>query len=297
MKTIFTLLLTCIFFVIGVGIALSTVYVDDMGRKVDIPPTPGRIVSLAPSITETLYYLNLGGRIVGVTEFSNYPFEAKGKPNVGSYINLNIEKIISLKPDLIIAIADGNKKGAVDTLERLGYSVYAINPRCVKDIFRTIENIGKITGCTDRAKRLINGLKSRVTYIESRTKWTERPKVFFQIGINPVVTVGKNTYHNDLITMAGGLNIAGKDKTKYPQYSLEEILLNTPDIIIISSMYRGGGFERNKKNWMKWKNIPAVKNGRIYIIDSDLVDHPSPRIIDGLEELARMIHPRLFNSR
>ena len=294
MKTILTSLFVCIFVIMGVDTVLPAVYMDEMGRRVDIPSLPQRIVSLAPSITETLYSLNLGERIVGVTEFSNYPDEAKRKPNVGSYINLNIEKIISLKPDLIIAIADGNKKESVDTLERLGYSVYAINPRCVKDIFQTIDNIGKITGCFGRAGRLIKELKSRVNYIESRIKGIEMPRVFFQIGINPVVTVGKDTFHNDLIKMAGGLNISGNEKAKYPRYSMEEILLNTPDIIIISSMDRGGGFDRKKREWMKWKSIPAVKNGRIYVIDSDLVDHPSPRIIDGLEELSRLIHPELF---
>ncbi|MEW6615385.1 MAG: cobalamin-binding protein [Thermodesulfobacteriota bacterium] len=294
MKTIITSFFACIFVIMGVGTAFPATYVDEMGRRVDIPSDPKRIVSLAPSITETLYFLNVGKRIVGVTEFSSYPDEAKRKPNVGSYINLNIEKIISLKPDLIIGIADGNKKESVDTLERLGYSVYAINPRCVKDVFQTIYNIGRITGCVGRANRLINELKNRVNYVESRTRGIERPRVFFQIGINPVVTVGKDTFHNDLIKMAGGLNVSGSDKVKYPQYSMEQILLNAPDIIIISSMQRGGGFERKKKEWMKWKNIPAVKNGRIYIIDSDLVDHPSPRIIDGLEELARLIHPRLF---
>ncbi|HCX88990.1 MAG TPA: cobalamin-binding protein [Deltaproteobacteria bacterium] len=294
MKVIYTSLLICIFVLVSVDTVLPAVYVDEMGRRVDIPSPPQRIVSLAPSITETLYYLNLGKRIVGVTEFSNYPDEARRKPKVGSYINLNIEKIISLKPDLIIAIADGNKKESVDALERLGYSVYAINPRCVKDVFRTIVNIGKITDCVDRANKLIKELKSRINYIESRTRGIERPRVFFQIGINPVVTVGKDTFHNDLIKMAGGLNISGNEKAKYPRYSMEEVLLNTPDIIIISSMDRGGGFDRKKREWMKWKSIPAVKNGRIYVIDSDLVDHPSPRIIDGLEELSRLIHPELF---
>lgn len=294
MKTILTSLFACIFVIMGVDTVLPAVYVDEMGRKVDIPSAPQRIVSLSPSITETLYYLNLGERIVGVTEFSNYPDEAKKKPKVGSYINLNIEKIISLKPDLIIAIADGNKKESVDALERLGYSVYAVNPRCVKDIFRTIGNIGKITGCISSANTLIKGMKNRINYVESRTKGIGRPRVFFQIGINPVVTVGKDTFHNDLINMAGGLNISGNEKAKYPRYSMEEILLNAPDIIIISSMDRGGGFDRKKREWMRWKSIPAVKNRKIYIIDSDLVDHPSPRIIDGLEEMARLIHPELF---
>jgi iron complex transport system substrate-binding protein len=295
MKPVITSVLTCILVLVNVAVAFEATYVDEMGRKVDIPSNPQRIVSLAPSITETLYFLNLGERIVGVTEFSDYPDEAKTKPKVGSYINLNIEKIISLRPDLIIGIADGNKKETVNALERLGYIVYVVNPRHVQDIFDTIKNIGKITGCEKRANRLVGKLMSRVNYIESRTKDMRKPRVFFQIGINPVVTVGKYTFHNDLIRMAGGLNISGEEQVKYPKYSMEEILLKAPDIIIISSMHRGGGFARKKEEWTNWKNIPAVKNGRIYVIDSDLIDHPSPRIIDGLEKLARLIHPELFN--
>ena len=289
-------ILLCIFILVLMrgASASQTTYIDEMGREVNIPVNPKRIVSLAPSITETLYFMDLGDRVVGVTQFSNYPEEANTKPKVGSYININIEKIISLKPDLIIAIADGNKKASVDTLQRLGYSVYAVNPKCVSDIFKTIENIGKITGCAVKAGNLVTGLRKRSDYIEKTTKDIQRPRVFIQIGINPIITVGKETFHNDLIRMAGGYNISGHEKAKYPQYSIEEVLLNAPDIIIISSMHRGGGFERRKQEWMHWKNIPAVSNGSICVIDSDLIDHPSPRIVDGLEELARLIHPEVF---
>jgi len=294
LKHALTSLFLLVFIILGFDPAFPATYVDEMGRKVEVPPDPKRIVSLAPSITEILYSLSLGERIAGVTEFSNYPDMAKSKPKVGTYISLNIEKIVSLEPDLIIAIADGNKKESVDTLERLGYSVYAVNPRCVQDILKTIENIGDITNCGDRAGRLVYELKSRIDYVESRTKEIKGPGVFVQIGINPIITVGRDTFHNDMITMAGGFNISGHEKAKYPQYNMEEILLKSPDIIIISSMHRGGGFERKKEEWKNWKNIPAVRNGRIYIIDSDLIDHPSPRIVDGLEELARLIHPELF---
>jgi iron complex transport system substrate-binding protein len=293
-KAIFTFLFMCILVLMLGASAFQATYIDEMGREVNIPVNPKRIVSLAPSITETLYFMDLGDRVVGVTQFSNYPEEAKTKPKVGSYININIEKIISLKPDLIIAIADGNKKESVDTLQRLGYSVYAVNPKGVPDIFKTIENIGKITGCAIKAGNLVAGLRKRTYHIENTTKDINRPKVFIQIGINPIITVGKETFHNDLIRMAGGYNISGHEKAKYPQYSIEEVLLNAPDIIIISSMHRGGGFERRKEEWLRWKNIPAVSNGRICVIDSDLIDHPSPRIVDGLEELARLIHPEVF---
>jgi iron complex transport system substrate-binding protein len=293
-KVMFISLWVCAFVLLGVDTAFEATYVDEMGRKMDIPHNPEKIVSLAPSITETLCFLNLGERIVGVTQFSNYPEESKTKAKVGSYINLNVEKIVSLNPDLIIGIADGNKKESVDILEAFGYPVYAVNPRCVKDIFRTIENIGEITGSMDRARELVGELRNRMHMVETRTRGAKIPRVFFQIGINPLITVGKNTFHNDLTRMAGGVNISGEEKERYPRYSLENVLLKAPEVIIISSMHRGGGFDRKKEEWMKWKSLPAVKNERIYIIDSDLVDHPSPRIIDGLEELARLIHPELF---
>ena len=293
-RTVFVFFILCIFLVLDKNTASPGTYVDEMGREVDVPSAPERIVSLAPSITETLFHLNLGDRVAGVTEFSNYPDAARKKPKVGSYINLNVEKIVSLNPDLVIAIADGNKKESVGALDRLGLSVYAVNPKCVHDILKTIENIGEITGCKDRAGKLVEELKSRMDYILSHTKDINRPRVFLQIGINPIVTVGRDTFHNDLISMAGGFNISGNEKTKYPQYSLEEILVRSPDIIVISSMHRGGGFERKKEEWTRWKNIPAVKNERIYIIDSDLLDHPSPRIVDGLEALAEIIHPEVF---
>ena len=289
-------LLVCIFVLLGVDTSFEATYIDEMGRKLDIPPNPQRIVSLAPSITETLYFLNLGERIVGVTQFSNYPEDSKDKTRVGSYINLNVEKIISLNPDLIIGIADGNKKGSIDALEEFGYPVYAVNPGCVKDVFRTIANIGEITGCLDRTRDLVSELIKRTHYVEACMRGVERPRVFFQIGINPLITVGKNTFHNYLMMMAGGVSISGEEKTKYPQYSVEYVLTKAPEIIIISSMHRGGDFDRKKEEWMKWKSIPAVKNERIYIIDSDIVDHPSPRIVDGLEELARLIHPELFKE-
>ena len=294
LKTAFFLLYVFFLFFVGVGDVFSATYIDEMGREVEISKFPMRIVSLAPSITETLFYLNLGDRVAGVTEFSNYPESAKTKVKVGSYINLNVEKIVSLIPDLIIAIADGNKKESVEALERLGLSVYAVNPKCVHDILKTIKNIGEITGRKFMADTLVDGLKKRIDYIERHVKDASRPRVFLQIGINPIMTVGKNTFHNDLLRMAGGSNISGDEKTKYPQYSVEEVLIRSPDIIIISSMHRGGGFERKKEEWTRWKNIPAVKNDRIHIVDSDLLDHPSPRIVDGLEALAKIIHPEFF---
>jgi len=266
-------------------------YIDETGRKVNIPPSPKRIVSLAPSVTETLFALGLDEEIVGVTTFSDYPEAARSKSCVGSYVSISLEKVVSLSPDLIIGTADGNKIETVEQLERVGFPVYMINPSNLDEIFKMVLDIGRVTGKENEAKKLVCNLRERVRIVVSQTAGLKKPKVFFQIGIDPIVTVSSNTLHNELITLAGGINISGNEATKYPRYSIEEIIVRKPEIIIVSSMKRGEDFDRIRDKWKRWKNIPAVKNNRIHIFNSDLTDHPSPRIVDGLEELAKIIHP------
>jgi iron complex transport system substrate-binding protein len=268
-------------------------YIDETGREVNIPPSPKRIVSLAPSITETLFALGLGEEIVGVTTFSDYPEAAKSKPRVGSFVNISLERVVSLNPDLIIGTADGNKKETIEQLERIGFPVYMINPASLEEIFEMILDIGSITGKDNIATGLVRTLRERVSTVVSQTTSFKKPKVFFQIGIDPIVTVGRDTLHNKLIELGGGINISGGQTAKYPRYSIEEIIIRKPEIIIVSSMKRGEDFDRIRDTWKRWKNIPAVKNNRIYIFDTDLTDHPSHRIVDGLEAMARIIHPEV----
>jgi iron complex transport system substrate-binding protein len=268
-------------------------YIDETGRDVNIPPSPKRIVSLAPSITETLFALGLDEEIVGVTTFSDYPEAAKSKPRVGSFVNISLERVVSLNPDLIIGTADGNKKETIEQLERIGFPVYMINPASLEEIFEMILDIGSITGKDNMATGLVRTLRKRVSTVVSQTTSLKKPKVFFQIGIDPIVTVGRDTLHNKLIELGGGINISGGQTAKYPRYSIEEIIVRKPEIIIVSSMKRGEDFDRIRNTWKRWKNIPAVKNNRIYILDTDLTDHPSHRIVDGLEAMARIIHPEV----
>ncbi|MEA3487346.1 MAG: cobalamin-binding protein [Thermodesulfobacteriota bacterium] len=276
--------------------AHADVYIDEMGRRVTIPSRPERIISLAPNITEILFALDLGEEIVGVTMFSDYPEAAGSKPKVGSFVNVSLEKVASLNPDLIIGTADGNRKETVEQLEQIGFPVYVINPGSFKGILETTLNIGTITGREKQAKEVVSGLRQRINAVVSLTENLKRPRVFFQVGINPVVTVGRNTIHNKLIELAGGVNIYGDVMTRYPRCGMEEVVARKPDIIIVSSMKRGGNFPRIKNKWMKWKNIPAVKNDRIYIIESNLIDHSSPRIVDGLEKFVEIIHPEVKNQ-
>ena len=290
-KTYFLLPLLILFFFPSAVNAEE--YIDEVGRKVNIPHCPKRIVSLAPSITETLFALGLDKEIVGVTMFSDYPEAARSKPKIGSFINISLEKVVSLNPDLVIGTTDGNRKETIGQLERVDLPVYVVNPETFEEIFCMILNIGKITGREKEAKAVVRNLQKRIKSVISLTKNLKKPGVFFQIGINPIVSVGRDTLHNKLIELAGGLNVTGDVMIKYPRCSIEDVIVKKPDIIIVSSMKRGEYFPRVRDGWKKWKNIPAVENDRIDIIKSDLIDHSSPRIVDGLEKLAGIIHPEV----
>ena len=272
---------------------LCATFKDSLGREVELAQEPERIVSLAPNITEILYFLGLGDRVVGVTRFSYYPPEAKKKPKVGSYINLNVEKIISLSPDLVIGTVDGNEQGIVDILTKAHIQVFVVKGRNIGQIIETIVELGHVCGIPKKARSLAAGLNERVDKIVKKTRSHKRPLVFLQINLRPIMTANRDSFLHDLIGLAGGINMAGDKSITYPTIGLEEIIKRKPEVIIISSMERGGRFEKARQEWLKWTSIPAVINNRVHLIDSDLIDRPSPRIIDGLEAMARIIHPEL----
>jgi len=288
-RVIFTL---CLIIGLGsAGPAFGSTFKDSLGRVITLEGEPGRIIALAPSITEILYYLGLGDRVVGVTRFSSYPTEAVGKPKVGSYIKLNVEMILSLRPDLVIGTKDGNEPGIVDLLEQAGIGVFIVNPRNVQEVIETIATIGQVCGITEKARYRAQELEKRLSLVVKKTASEEKPLVFLQINLKPVMTVNRNTFHNDLIRLSGGRNMSADASITYPRISIEEVIRRKPDVILVSSMERGGRYERARQEWMKWHSIPAVKNNRVHLIDSDLIDRPSPRIIDGLESMARLVHP------
>jgi iron complex transport system substrate-binding protein len=268
---------------------------DALGREVYLQRPPERIIPLAPNLTEILYALGLGDRVVGVTNHCNYPPEASLKPRVGSYINLNVEKIISLSPDLAIGTVDGNERIILDLLEQANIKVFFVNPRSVRQVIDTILNLGRLCGAQGNAQVLAGKLTKRVDHVLERTFSKEKPLVFLQIQIQPIMTVNKNTVHHDLIRLAGGRNMAAEEPVTYPRISMEEVIQKKPEVILISSMEMGGRFEKARQDWLRWTSIPAVQNKRVYLIDSDLIDRPSPRLIDGLEIMARYIHPEAFD--
>jgi iron complex transport system substrate-binding protein len=215
---------------------------------------------------------------------------------VGSYVNLNIEKIVSLKPDLIIGTYGGNPKATVLRLEQLGFPVYVTRTETAAEMLSMIEDIGAITYTSQKAGVLANTLRERIDAVISKVKNAHHPLVFLEINAKPLITTGAGSFQHEVITLAGGRNLAADSTARYPQYSIEDVVKKGPDIILISTMDRAGLFEKQKARWMRWENIPAVRNNRIHFIDSDLVDRASPRIVDGLEEMARLIHPTLFQK-
>lgn len=269
--------------------------VDDMGRNVVIDREPQRIVSLAPSNTEILFALNLGERIVGVTEYCDYPQEANNKEKIGGFSTPNIEKVISLNPDLVIATSMHQK--AVEELDRLGVPVIVLFPKKVSDVLENITLIGRATGQEDVAEGLVKDLKARMDAVTDKTgKIPEgkRPRVYYEVWHDPLITAGPDTFVDDLITLAGGINIAGDSKTSYPEISLEVVIQKDPQIFIYS--HHGNSRQEIEQIYSRqnWQDISAIKNKRVYIIDQNLVQRATPRLIDGLEELAKMLHPDLF---
>lgn len=273
--------------------AAAGTVIDQLERRVIVPDNPARVISLAPSITEIVFALKQESRLKGVTRYSDYPAEAKKLPRIGSYVRLDIERIVALKPDLCIATKDGNPKTIIDRLASLNIPVYVVNPRNLDTILATILEIGAILNAGPKAKTLTTGMRTRIQRVVSQVaQATHRPRVFFQIGISPIVSAGSDTFIHELIEIAGGTNLA-QGRLAYPRFSTEQVLALEPEVFIITSMARQAVFEQVKAEWRRWPNIPAVRDERIFIVDSNLFDRPSPRLVSGLELLVRLIHPEL----
>jgi len=270
--------------------------IDQMGRSVVVPEDPRRVVALAPSITEIVYALGREDRLVGVTRFSDFPPAAKHLPRVGSYVHLDLERIVALAPDLCIAAKDGNPKAVIQRLEALQIPVYAVNPVDLAAIGETILEVGGLLNARLAAQSLVAEMNTRITAVKDRVAaTTHRPRVFFQIGISPIVSVGSGTFIHELITMAGGTNVAA-GALPYPRFSREETIALAPEIVIITSMDRNESFLKAQAEWQQWPEIPAARDRRIHLVDSDLFDRASPRLVDGLELLVGLLQPELAQA-
>ncbi len=298
MKSIFlhsvALLLAGVFLLAG-DVAARQV-TDGIGRQIHVPENPVRVVALAPSITEVVFALGQEHRLVGVSQFSDFPQEALRLPQVGSYIKPDIERIIVLNPDICIAVKDGNPRAVADRLESLRIPVYAVDPLDLEAIMTMVVQIGDLLNAGDRARTIVTEMKIRIDRVRELVMKTEqRPGVFFQIGVSPIVSVGKGTFIHELIQMAGGKNLCA-GYSSYPRLSREQVVAMLPDVLIITTMHRDVSLDQVKAEWAGWSQIPAVRDNRFAIVDSNIFDRPTPRQVDALEKLVRVIHPELFKD-
>ena len=273
--------------------------VDDLDRTINIDEIPQRIISLAPSNTEILFALGLGDRMVGVTEYCNFPEAAIAKPKVGGFSTVDIEKVVSLEPDLVLA-TQIHSKTAIPALEKLGITALALAPGSLDEVINDISLVGKITGQDKQASQLVDSLRTRIEAIASRTQNLapgQRPRVLYLTWHDPLITAGTETLVDDIISKAGGQNIA-YDISGHKAIALETVIHRDPQVII-ASIGMGTGEDlpwQYAKNEPRLKNTEALLNDRVYKIDGDLAHRAGPRIVNALEQMAQFIHPELFEE-
>ncbi|KQB92762.1 ABC transporter substrate-binding protein [Geobacillus sp. 47C-IIb] len=267
---------------------------DGLGEEVTIKAEPQKIVSLIPSNTEIAYALGLGEKIVGVSDFDNYPDDVKTKTKVGS-MEFNVEKIISLKPDLVLAHASSahNAKDGLQQLKDAGITVLVINSATsFNDVYASIKLIGQATGTADKAEQVIHDMKAKLAQMKEKAKQIPADKqvnVWVEVEPPPqLYTAGKGTFMDEMLQVISARNVAG-DLEGWPMVTEEQAVAYKPDVIITTY----SGAEQVLKR-TAWKDVPAVKNKRVYDVNTDLVSRPGPRLVEGVEELAKAIYPDVF---
>lgn len=261
---------------------------DELGRKITVPDHPHRVVCLAPSITDTVYELGGGADVVGITDYTKYPPEAAKKPSVGGVINPSLEKLASLHPDLVLAIADLNGPELIRAIEQMGFPVFVVQPHGVEGIYHSIETIGAVINQPQGAATLIMQLRSREHAVRQRVAGQKTPSVFFLLWADPVITAGHGAFVTELIEIAGGNSITKELANEWPRVSLETLISRQPEYVILE---KGSPITlETLQKQAGWRNLDAIAKGRILYVD-DRINNPSPLALDALEDLARQLHP------
>ena len=272
---------------------------DDLGREVSLAARPARIVSLAPAITEVLFAVGAGPQVVGVTEFCNYPPEAQeGREVVGGFTaeSMSVEKIIALKPDLVFAEGAAHAPVA-GALQAAGVRVFNFDPKDFAGIYANILAAGALTGNASQAGQVVADMQARVakvTAIAASIPEDQRVKVFYEVWDEPLMTAGPATFIGQVVEMAGGLNIFADVQEQYPTISAEAVVARAPQMIVGPSTHVDGLTVEKIAGRPGWASLPAVKDGRVAIVDGDIISRGGPRLADALEAVAREIYPERF---
>ncbi len=258
---------------------------DDRGVSVRLAAAPGRVVSLAPNLTEIVFLLGQEEKLVGVTRYCDYPPRAASLPRIGGIVDPDVERIVAAAPDLVLCTTDGNPKERVRILEEMGIPCFAVGPQNLDAIFETIERIGRLLGVPERGRREAESLRIRAERV-SRVRREPSPRVLFVVSTSPVIAAGSGTFLDELVRTSGGRNAAGGFSGRYPRLSVEDLLEAGPDIILVAAM---AGVEEFSPAVSRWKEIPAFGNGDVVTLDGDLVTRPGPRMVTALERVGEVL--------
>ena len=274
--------------------------IDDLGVSVEIAGGPERIVSLAPSNTELLYALGLGNKVVGVTEVCDFPVEVAKVEKVAGFNSVNLEKIAAVKPDLVLA-ARGNDIEGIRSLRELGIRVFSLDIQSLQQLLQAVDRVGALCGVEAEAARLRRGLDKRIQNVADRLAQAQgKPRVLWGYWSDPVYTAGPGTMIDDVITQAGGFNVASAAERAWPQVGLETILSWAPEVIVTTYLPTGQDSLATEILRLQktdgWKMVPAISDSRLYYIEADWLMRPGPRLVNAYEQLARTIHPQLFKE-
>lgn len=265
-------------------------YVDDAGRKIYLAKAPTRIVSLAPSVTEMLFAIGAGDQLVGVTDFCDYPPEALKKPKIG-YANPNLESLIALQPDMVLAPKEFLKPDVILKLEQLKIPVFVMAATTVEDILGHLQTLGRMLDRSVTANDVAMTLRRRIAEIKARMQGVPPVRVLYVLNSQPLITVGPGSFIDQLIGMAGGANVAAQSSTPYPRLSMEVVLQQDPEVLVFPIGKAEGISESEQQAWRQWPTMTAVKQGRLHQIPADLLNRPGPRIVQALGLLTDILHP------
>jgi len=272
----------------------SITVTDDVGREVRVPQPVLRIVSLAPSVTETIYALGAQDRLVGDTDFCDFPADARQKTHVGSVMAPNLEEIVALKPDVVIASKAGNRIETVRALESLHIPVYGTYAKTVPEVIQSIQKMAGVIGATEQGDKIVAGLQARLDDLHRRLQNAPRVSVLFVVWRDPLISMGQQTFLADAIRAAGGESVVNSEQD-WPHVSMEEMVKLQPEYVIFSSEDRARGEAEFAAvvNEAGWRDLRAVRDRHVAIVN-DTISYPAPRLMDAIEQLARQLHPEAF---
>ncbi len=279
----------------GASAATPIAATDDAGRTVHFTRPPNRVIALAPSHAEVMYALGVENRLAAVNEWSDYPPAARSKPQIHG-VHPSLEQIVALQPDLILLWGRGD---LLARFEASGIPVLVLAPRNLEGVYRNVELLGSVMDVPERARRVTMAMRARAAAVRARVAGARRPRVFYEVDATDPVrpfTVGPTSFIHELLELAGGVNVAAAAKGVWPQISLEQILKADPEIIILGHEVAMNNPQTPEMVMHRpgWDRVTAVRRGSIHIVDGRLVSRPGPRIVEGLEALARVMHPDRF---